>query len=100
MCIFGICSAGITYNNVAKPEAKPNADDLEGAESAQFGYVPHGYEAYVGGGYGGYGGGYGGYGGGYGGYGGYGGGYGGNGGYGNYGGFGGGGCCGGFGYGK
>lgn len=110
MCIFGICSAGITFNNVVKPENKQNAvgqdvsDDLEPAETAQFGFggfgVPNGYEAYQGGGYGGYGGGYGGnYGGGYGGN--YGGGYGGyGGGYGDYGGFGGGGCCGGFGYGK
>lgn len=57
---------------MVKPENKENAiespsDDLQGAETAQFGYggfgggIPNGYGAYFGNG--GYGGGYGGYGG-------------------------------------
>lgn len=72
---MGVCSAAIVYNvnPAANPAGKPaiasSSDDLEGAESAQFGYggygSPYGYGGYGNnyGGYGGYGGGYGGYGG-------------------------------------
>lgn len=74
MCLIGVCSAGVykihrvrRANVVAVPQEALSRDDLNVAESAQFGYG-----GYDNGGYGGYGG------------------YGGNGGFGNggYGGFG------------
>lgn len=67
VCVFGICSAGITYNRVVKPvltkpESKQNAidtqsDDLEGAETILFnlgGFGGGGCGGGCGGGYNGY----------------------------------------------
>lgn len=65
MCTIGICSAAVVYNvqpvRKALPVKNEQPSDLEGAESAQFGYGGYG------GGYDGFGGGYDNFGGGYGG---------------------------------